>query len=103
MAAQTSAQCSDGVLLVDRPASPSLRAGWSFGGRFKPRIPFLFYEDTRRDAMRRLAALQAAADTDLGLDLETSVSESAGEPRSNELPPLDEVEVEEAPVFPVDP
>lgn len=103
MAAQTSAQCSDGVLLIDRPASPSLRPGWSFGGRFKPRTPFLFYEDTRRDAMRRLAALRAAADTDLGLDLETSISEGAGEPRSNELPPLDEVEVEEAPIFPVDP
>src|SRR6516165_988857 len=49
LAAQTSAQCDDGVLLIDRPTSPSLRDPWTWGGRFKPRTAFLFYADARRD------------------------------------------------------
>ncbi len=56
MANQTSAQCRDGVLVVDRPASPSLREGWSWGGRFKPPRANLFYADIRADAERRAAA-----------------------------------------------
>jgi len=77
--AQTSAQCRDGVLLVDRPSSPGLRRSWSWGRRFKPAHAFLFYADTRRDAAIRygdfsLAAVRAQNELD---PLETRVIEPA--------------------------
>jgi hypothetical protein len=92
LAAQTSAQCSEGVLLIDRPASPSMRDGWRWGGRFKPRTPFLFYVDARADAERRLGIAHEA--------LVAPAAEAA--PREDQLPPLETVEVERSPINRVD-
>jgi len=79
--AQTSAQCHDGVLLVDRPSSPGLRRSWSWGRRFKSERAFLFYADARRDAAIRYG--------DFGL----------GSVRAaNELDPLEAVIIEPAPI-----
>lgn len=97
---QTSAQCSDGVLLIDRPDSPSLRAGWRWGGRFMPRSAFLFYVDARRDAERRIAAFEGAVAPD-----ETVEASAAPPPASSAagtLPPLPTVEVPPAPIHKVD-
>lgn len=58
MGAETSAQCREGVLLVDEPRSPSLRERWSWGGRFKPARANLFYADLRADAERRVRAFR---------------------------------------------
>ncbi|PHS28767.1 MAG: hypothetical protein COA84_00850 [Robiginitomaculum sp.] len=54
MPAQTSAQCVDGILLVDRPKSHALRKPLGFGKRFKPDPFNLFYEDLSSDAKRRV-------------------------------------------------
>lgn len=59
IAAQTSAQCRDGVLLVDRPKSAAIRDPWRWGGRFKPPRANLFAADIAVDLDRRLAAFQA--------------------------------------------
>jgi hypothetical protein len=89
LAAQTSAQCSDGVLLIDRPVSPSMRDRWRWGGRFKPRTPFLFYVDARQDAARRL-----------GVALEALAAPPAAEASNREglLPPLEAIEVAPSPI-----
>ena len=52
--AQTSAQCTDGILLVDRPKSASLRRKPGFGNHFKPPPFNLFYADIAHDARQRL-------------------------------------------------
>ncbi|PHS23905.1 MAG: hypothetical protein COA85_09065 [Robiginitomaculum sp.] len=57
MPAQTSAQCVDGILLVDKPKSRSLRKGMGFGKRFKPDPFNLFYEDLSKDAVQRVKNL----------------------------------------------
>ncbi len=82
------------MLLIDRPSSPTLRDDWSWGGRFKPRTAFLFYADARRDATRRLAAL-AASEKARASALADEQGAEAPEPG---LPPLDLVEVPEAPI-----
>lgn len=55
---QTSAQCLDGVLLVERAKSPSLREPWRWGGRFKQPLTNLFYADIDADVERRIAAFE---------------------------------------------
>lgn len=82
--AQTSAQCRDGVLLVDRPTSPGLRKPWSWGRRFKPATAFLFYADVRRDAAARLGRFDLADVRSL-----------------DELPPLDAVVIKPSPIHKV--
>ena len=80
------------VLLIDRPTSPSLRDGWSWGMRFKPRTAFLFYADARRDAARRLAAFETRR-----------LAETPPPPEEpRELPPLEPVEIPDAPIHKVD-
>ena len=64
LAAQTSSQCSNGVLLVDRPPSTSLRPAWRWGGRFKPAVANLFYADLELDARRRVATLAATVENE---------------------------------------
>ena len=59
MAAQTSAQCVDGILLIDKPKSRALRKPLGFGKRFKPDPFNLFYEDLSSDAKRRVDNLNA--------------------------------------------
>jgi hypothetical protein len=90
LAAQTSAQCSDGVLLIDRPASPSLRPGWRWGGRFMPRTAFLFYIDARRDAERRLAAFRGVA--------AAAALEGERQRAEDTLPPLETIEIRRSPI-----
>ncbi len=63
-AAQTSAQCRDGVLLVDEPRAPTLRERWRWGGRFKPPSTNLFYADIKADVARRMAAFAAAREAE---------------------------------------
>lgn len=91
---QTSAQCSDGVLLVDRPQSSVLRQHWRWGGRFMPAQAFLFYADVRRDAERRLDALAAGP-------VESQVEAAMTPPPENLLPPLETVEIVPSPIHKV--
>ncbi len=94
VSAQTSAQCRDGVLLIEEPNAPSLREGWSWGGRFKPRATNLFYADIRADIERRLAAAEAARIA--AAEAENATDEPAA------APPIDEtVVIEDAPIMPV--
>jgi hypothetical protein len=59
---QTSTQCADGILLVEKPRSKSLRKKLSLGARFKP-APFnLFYADLAKDAQNRIAGLRKRFD-----------------------------------------
>ncbi len=54
---QTSSQCQDGILLIERPRSGDLRKKISLGARFKPDPFNLFYVDLSIDAARRVGAL----------------------------------------------
>ncbi len=54
MPAQTPAQCVDGILQIERPASHSLRKKHSLGSRFKPDPFNLFYADLAHDAVLRV-------------------------------------------------
>lgn len=54
---QTSTQCEEGVLRIERPRSSSLRKKFSFGKRFKPDPFNMFYADIAKDAAQRVQAL----------------------------------------------
>lgn len=56
--AQTSTQCVDGILMINRPQARSLRKSIGFGARFKPDPFNLFYIDLADDAQRRMANLK---------------------------------------------
>lgn len=55
---QTSTQCVDGILIIDKPVSSSLRQQRSLGSRFKPKNYNLFYADLAEDSKRRVASLR---------------------------------------------
>lgn len=55
---QTSTQCVDGILIIDKPGSSSLRRKRSLGARFKPADFNLFYVDLSEDAKRRVDSLR---------------------------------------------
>jgi hypothetical protein len=55
--AQTSAQCTDGILLIDRPRSPVLRRPQRLAEDYREPPFNLFYEDMRLDAARRTSLL----------------------------------------------
>jgi Protein of unknown function (DUF3089) len=57
MAEQTSAQCVDGILRIERPKSKALRKHFGFGNTFKPDPFNLFYVDLAHDAKQRVANL----------------------------------------------
>ncbi len=59
LAKQTGAQCQDGLLLVDKPRSRSLRRPWGLGARYWTLPSNLFFEDLRLNARERTAALIA--------------------------------------------
>ncbi len=61
---QTSTQCVDGILLVDRPKSSALRKKFGFGQRFKPQPFNLFYVDIARDAKARVVHLHKRFETE---------------------------------------
>ena len=54
---QSGAQCQDGLLLVDKPKSKSLRRPLKVGGKFRTLPSNLFYEDLKQDAKRRVDLL----------------------------------------------
>ena len=54
LAGQTSAQCADGILRIDRPRSSALRRKPGFGNHFKPATFNLFYADIAHDAGQRI-------------------------------------------------
>ncbi len=52
---QTGAQCMDGILLIDKPKSRSLRRPrFKFGAKFRTLPSNLFYEDLRLNAPKRV-------------------------------------------------
>jgi hypothetical protein len=54
---QSGAQCQNGLLLVDRPSSKSLRRPPAVGAKFRTLPSNLFYEDLKQDAKRRVQNL----------------------------------------------
>jgi hypothetical protein len=89
MTKQSGAQCEDGILLVDTPRSRSLRRPLQVGAKFRTLPSNLFYEDLKRDAVRRVETLLA-----LG-----TLPERAGA----KLEDFDVIEIEDSPVtIPVD-
>lgn len=56
--AETSAQCVNGIVLIDRPKSGELRSGWRWGDLYKTSRYNLFYADISVNA--RLRAQRAA-------------------------------------------
>jgi len=85
---QTGAQCEDGLLLVDKPRSRSLRRPLGISARFWTLPSNLFFEDLRLNARERTRALLATG------RLPTRV---------RALDSLDVIEVIESPVTPFDP
>ncbi len=51
---QAGAQCQDGLLLIDKPRSRSLRRPLKVGGKFRTLPSNLFYEDLRLNAIMRV-------------------------------------------------
>ena len=86
MTKQSGAQCQNGLLLVDRPRSKSLRRPRAVGAKFRTLPSNLFYEDLKQDAKRRVQNL---------LDAKV-LPERAG-------PMLDDFEVQEIEISPVTP
>ena len=54
---QAGAQCQNGLLLVDRPQSKSLRRPIQVGAKFRTLPSNLFYEDLKQDSKRRVQNL----------------------------------------------
>jgi len=54
---QSGAQCQNGLLLVDKPRSKSLRRPIQVGAKFRTLPSNLFYEDLKQDAKRRVQNL----------------------------------------------
>ena len=54
---QVGAQCENGLLLVDKPRSRSLRRPIKVGGKFRTLPSNLFYEDLKQNAVTRVDAL----------------------------------------------
>lgn len=54
---QAGAQCQDGLLLIDKPRSRSLRRPLKVGGKFRTLPSNLFYEDLRLNAKDRVQAV----------------------------------------------
>ncbi len=82
MPSQTGAQCQDGILLLDKPKSKSLRRPSRFGGQFRTIPANLFYEDLRQDAARRVQQLLAKGEL----------------PKRAPLLDMEDIEVEDSPV-----
>ena len=85
---QTGAQCEDGLLLVDKPRSRSLRRPWGLGGRFWTLPSNLFFEDLRLNARARTDVL---------------IASGIFPTRVRALNSLDVIDVIESPVTPFDP
>lgn len=82
---QVGAQCQDGILLVDRPRSRSLRRPIQVGAKFRTLPSNLFYEDLRQNAVMRVEAL---------------IESGTLPKRAGRLDDFDVIEIEESPVVP---
>ena len=85
---QTGAQCQDGLLLVDKPRSRSLRRPWGIGARFWTLPSNLFFEDLRLNARARTDAL---------------IGSGRLPTRVRAIDSLEVIEIIESPVTPFDP
>ena len=85
---QTGAQCEDGLLLVDKPRSRSLRRPMGIGARFWTLPSNLFFEDLRLNAKERTEAL-----------IETGTLPT----RVRALDSLEIIDIVDSPVTPFDP
>jgi len=86
MTKQSGAQCQNGLLLVDKPISKSLRRPLAVGAKFRTLPSNLFYEDLKQDAKRRVQNLLDAR----------ILPERAGPMLDN----FEVVEIEDSPVVP---
>lgn len=82
---QVGAQCQDGILLVDKPRSRSLRRPIQIGAKFRTLPSNLFYEDLKQNAVTRVNAL---------------LSKDTLPKRVEGLTDFDVINVEETPVMP---
>jgi hypothetical protein len=82
---QVGAQCQDGVLLVDKPRSRSLRRPMQIGAKFRTLPSNLFYEDLKQNAVTRVEALIASGTLPK---------------RAAALDDFDVIEIEDSPVTP---
>jgi len=82
---QVGAQCQDGILLVDRPRSRSLRRPIQVGAKFRTLPSNLFYEDLRQNAVARVEAL---------------IESGTLPKRAGRLDDFVVIEIEESPVVP---
>lgn len=82
---QVGAQCQDGILLVDKPRSRSLRRPIQIGAKFRTLPSNLFYEDLKQNAVTRVEALIASGTLPK---------------RTKALDGFDLIEVEDSPVVP---
>lgn len=82
---QVGAQCQDGILLVDKPRSRSLRRPIQVGAKFRTLPSNLFYEDLRQNAVARV---------------ETLIESGTLPKRAGRLDDFDVIEIEESPVVP---
>lgn len=82
---QVGAQCQDGILLVDRPRSRSLRRPIQVGAKFRTLPSNLFYEDLRQNAVMRVEAL---------------IESGTLPKRAGRLDDFDVIEIDESPVVP---
>lgn len=85
---QTGAQCEDGLLLVDKPRSRSLRRPLGIGARFWTLPSNLFFEDLRLNARERTDVL---------------ITSGRLPTRVRALDSLDVIDIIESPVTPFDP
>ena len=82
---QVGAQCQDGVLLVDKPRSRSLRRPIQVGAKFRTLPSNLFYEDLKQNSVTRVEALIASGTLPK---------------RAEALDDFDVIEIEDSPVTP---
>ncbi|MFW6413573.1 MAG: DUF3089 domain-containing protein [Oceanicaulis sp.] len=86
MAAQTGAQCQNGLLMIEEPRTRALRRPGRLGEDRRTPPYNLFYMDLREDAARRLATVQAL------LEEEALYAPPLGEPEEigvSEVKPVD--------------
>ncbi len=82
---QVGAQCENGLLLVDKPRSRSLRRPLKVGGKFRTLPSNLFYEDLKQNAVTRVDAILATGELPK---------------RAKKMDDLDVIDVEDSPVTP---
>ncbi|WP_418152937.1 DUF3089 domain-containing protein [Litorimonas sp. RW-G-Af-16] len=83
---QVGTQCENGLLLVDKPRSASLRRPIQVGAKFRTLPSNLFYEDLKQNAVARVEAMLATGELPV---------------RTQTIEDFDVIEIEDSPVTPV--